>query len=495
MVWIKKGSLILARIAALAVCLLFLACPPQDTTRQGQSQTEEESILAQRRQIDQLLQEGKQPEAIQRYQSLVEKQPDSSKYFYLYGYALKDLEKKWKSFDQCLRLDPKQFWCMVGRGQVYGHWGVFDRAQADFEGAQKERSAALEPLVGLADIAARRKRNADAIKLYNDVLAKQSDHPEATLGLAVIYEREKNFPQAITWFRKVLDKQPQHFDSLQTLGSIYYNQTRQYPEAAEMFERAIQIRPRSYQLHVFLADSYEKQNQEDKAFTVYEKIGKFPEAHFSALYRLAALKLKRGDTEGGMETLKSVLQQRNDHEETLVALGRLHLQKKDAKAAAPLLWRALRQNNQNIECRLLLADALRQTDDLAGSLRQYEEILRLDSQQQTARAHLRSLLRTLGLSEQTYQGRSTPAVLERASADVQKCYRSRLKKVTGLRGQLDLKLIVDPPGRVESVSFSDEGENLRDPLIIACAQWTFRRVVLPNVSRRILVRYSLKFRP
>ncbi|MCB9643077.1 MAG: tetratricopeptide repeat protein [Myxococcales bacterium] len=460
-----------------------------------ESQDNEKILLKERKVIDQLVNDGKRYDAIKAYQARSFSSPDSDTAHYLYGYALKNPQKKWKAFDQCLRVNPKQYWCMIGRGKIYIKWRVMDRAASDFESARTIHPQRVDALVGLAEIAESRQEDTKAIELYTQVLTKETNNTEALSGLARIYYRQKNWGKAITWFNKRLDLEPKHFDSLEMLADIYYSRTKQYAASIPVLEKALKIRPKHQKMYMFLADAYERTNDQDKALDVYERASKLPQVFFYTFFRLGVLRAKKNNREGGIEALEVAVKQRSDHEPSLLLLSDLYMQSKQPDKAIQLLRRLTRINGQNATYRAKLAQAFAQKEDYASALRQYQELMQLKPDDNQYRASLRKLLGKLGLSDSTYTGKSVRAVMDKGKRTILRCYRQRLKTNKALRGSLEARLIVSANGKVEKVTLGEVKNPLEDKIVQACVKWTFQLAIFPQIKRRVRLRYPISFRP
>ena len=485
-------------VILLHVCFLAVLAACETTGKQvkeDETQKIEEAVVVGRKKIDAMIEQGKQYETIREHQELSSQNPDSEVAHYLYGYSLKDPKKKWTAFDRCLRINPKQYWCLVGRGLVYVHWRVMDRALEDFEQAKSLRPQSVDATIGLAEIAQSRRRDAEAISLYQKVLDKQPQHTDAITGLAELYFRKQEWGQAITWYNKRLDIEPNHFLSLERLGEIHYVKTKQYAAAIPVLERALQVQPKHYRMHLHLADAYEKTSQMEKALEVYERATKLPQDFFFTYYRLGFLRAQKGDVDGAIDALQAALRKKADHEESLFLISTLFLKRKRAEEAANALRELVRINGQDLKYRRVLAQAKMMRGDYLEALRQFQEALRLKADDAESRQGLRALLKTLGLEEGTYTARSIEAVMKKGERVVLRCYRTRVAKNPALKGRLLVTLVVNTNGRSDKVIFKPTEEPLEDSFVKACVKWAFEQAIFPKVTKRLRLNYPLTFRP
>ena len=101
--------------------------------------------------------------------------------------------------------------------------GMLVKYLSDFnEGTHKNRARLI-----LADSYFREKKNADAVKVYEEILHKDQTNSLirdlARFGLAQVYEQNKNRKQAITTYKSLIDKQ-----GTLPLFHIYFSLARVY---------------------------------------------------------------------------------------------------------------------------------------------------------------------------------------------------------------------------------------------------------------------------
>lgn len=427
---------------------------------------------------------------LQTYKARIADQSDSTTDLYLYGFLLVNPKDKWKQFHACLRLQPTHYWCRIGRGKIYSKWKIKDRAEKDFRAALKQRPGRLEPLLGLAEVAMLRRQDEKAVQFYKSVLAKQSSNQDALFGLAILHRRQGKKEKAIHYYQELLKHQPKHFEALRAVGNLFYKQKKMRP-AAEAYNRAIQIRPRHFRLLVRLATISEVHlGQSDRALTLYERASVLPQSHFHTYYRLGILRGQKGQVQKGIESLLQALRLQNEHPGALLGLGKLYLRKSDAKNAVNTLWKALRLSNGKISVRISLAKALELKGDFAGVLRQYEQIIKLDPKRTDIKQSMQNMLKKIGLSNESFGGRSAAQVFNKGRRRVYNCYKARLKTHPKLKGQVSIKLIVNPTGTVDRVTILIDKTTLEDNLVHACVKWTYRRAIFPRLARK--KRYQIK---
>lgn len=488
----------------LLMTLPTMGCPSiVETAMKKRQEDENRKLLQERTSIDKVTDRNnyKSDQAYRRaylkqlnkYKDLARKNIDSATYQYLYGYLLVDKQKKVRQYTECLKIDVKNFWCVVGRGLVYAQWGVENFARKDYTIAKSLRPDSYKPTLILAALAFKKRRNQQAIKHYEAILAKQSDNKEALSNLALLYDREGEWKPAIKYYNKTLKSDPKDFASWRALSRIHLR-LKNYPKAAESMEKAIGIRS-NFRLIVQLAGLYEKfLANPAKAETLYERASKLPQVHFHTYYRLGVLRGQRGEFTSGILALQRAVKLRNDNPEAFFQLAQLHVRKDEHKQAIPIFWKALRLNGKMVKARQALAESMIATKEYADALRQYQEILNQNPKNQTVRNNMNRLLNRLGLTNDTFTARTNGRVIKKGEKIIYRCFKQRQKEKPKLKGTVAVSMIVASDGKVERVGINITKTTLNDPLVQTCVRWTFRRAIFPKIRRRSRLRYKVRLR-
>lgn len=428
---------------------------------------------------------------LQRHANLAEQYIDSARYQYLYGYLLVEKSKKVEQFTKCLRIKEDHFPCLVARGLVYADWGVENFATRDFDKAKQLQPDSLEPVIGMATLAFRKKQNQKAIALYQQVLQKQSQNKGVLFSLALLYDREQDWNQAVAFYQKVLKLDNKDFSSWEALARIHFR-LKQYTQAAHAMEQAIAIREQ-FRLIVQLAGLYETElSNPTRALELYEKASTMPQGHFHTFYRLGVLRAGRGETANAIQALEKAVQLRNDNSDAFYQLAELLAREGRHKDAISWYWKSIQLDGKQSSVRLSLASSLIKTGDYTTALQQYQEILNMDPKNQNARTAMNSILNQLGLTNDTFSAKNNGQVIRKGESILQRCYNHRLKEKPGLKGNVAIAMIVASDGKVERVNIVSEETTLLDPLVQTCAKWTFRRAIFPFIKNRSRLRYTIK---
>jgi Flp pilus assembly protein TadD len=127
--------------------------------------------------------------------------------------------------------------------------GDNDKAEALLDKMAAERPDRIEPLVALGQLLRAEERYAEAVKVYDRVIALVPPNEPRYWSLyyarGVALERSHQWPRAEADFRHALELQPDQPDVLNYLAYSWVDQgmTQHYTEATKMLERAVALQP------------------------------------------------------------------------------------------------------------------------------------------------------------------------------------------------------------------------------------------------------------
>jgi len=117
---------------------------------------------------------------------------------------------------------------------------------------RRKEAATPELKLAAARVLVRDEQYSDARKLYKEVLAKDDECVEAILGIAHLDQLSMRPEEAEEGFRKAVTLAPNNPKVMNIVGEYYASQEN-YPKAAELFERAIELDPDQKAYHYSLA--------------------------------------------------------------------------------------------------------------------------------------------------------------------------------------------------------------------------------------------------
>ena len=146
------------------------------------------------------------------------------------------------------------------------------------------------------------------------------------LGLALIGNRQ--YVEAIEIFEIALDLDPQHLQSLVAIGDAFLK-TGNIAESRAAYSRALKVRPAYPPALDGLGRSYEAQSDEDRAIEQFEEAIRSNKGYAPAYTHLGDLYMRQGDLEQAVRLLEEAIEIRRDYAPGLnrlaLAYGRLGL--------------------------------------------------------------------------------------------------------------------------------------------------------------------------
>jgi tetratricopeptide (TPR) repeat protein len=213
-----------------------------------------------------LTQEGKYDQAAERLHRSIMYDPKNPRLYGLLGdvYAKQgDPRHALENYIAAAQLSPQEslYWAL--QGNIYQQLKDSEHAEGAFKRALRADATCSIALVGLGNIAAKRHDFKGAEDLYRKAL-HESANSDVLYNLAMVYQWDHLPDDAIKTFQQALILDPDHRSSMVSLAALYYEQ-HHYDLAAAQLIRASHLKDADLDLHLKLADCF-------------EKIGRTPEA-------------------------------------------------------------------------------------------------------------------------------------------------------------------------------------------------------------------------
>lgn len=382
-----------------AAGLLLLSC----SAAQGQVSASATSNI-----VD-AIRRGAYPEAVQLSQAELEKNPANYQIWTLKGLALSRSHQESQAlaaFRQALKLSPNYLAALEGAAEIEYRTGdenailhlqrVITQHPQDstahamlgvLEYRRKNCSAAIENFQAAKDILTRQpaaltqygaclaslERYDEALPLFEEVLVLQPEAEHARYNLALAQWMAKQEKQAIETLQPQLDRQPPDDKSLGLAASIYESEN-DTPHAVELLRKAILQSPRDIGNYLdFATLSY--------AHASYSAGIDMLDAGLTQLPNSAQLYMARGvlyGESGEYDKAVADFQKANALDPkvsaTLTAEGIVQSQQHNIDAAIQSFRVQVQKNPQDAIAHYLLAEALSERGDAAGSSVLAEEI-------------------------------------------------------------------------------------------------------------------------
>jgi tetratricopeptide (TPR) repeat protein len=149
-------------------------------------------------------------------------------------------------------------------------------AQKDPGGAEREYLVALEKRPGtayimnaLGDLKRHERQYAEALRWYEQVLAKDPNNYDALYGAGASYQFLRQ-PQAVPLLRRALKADPSSVAAKMALGEALL-MTNNAAEAVTFLEQAVKADPNVRLLQFFLGRAYQMAGRKEEAWAAFER--------------------------------------------------------------------------------------------------------------------------------------------------------------------------------------------------------------------------------
>ena len=113
----------------------------------------------------------------------------------------------------------------------------------------------------------------EAIRCYNEALALQADHPDATFNRSLVLARQEKKEEALAGYNAVLAKHPDYIKALQNRG-LMHQEAGDLERAAADYGAALKLAPQNPDLLNNLANVFTALNRPDEALPLLETAAK-----------------------------------------------------------------------------------------------------------------------------------------------------------------------------------------------------------------------------
>ena len=179
-------------------------------------------------------------------------------------------QKAAADYQRALELDPRNARAYLGLGKSYESLGLFEKAESTLKNAIDIRPESWQGYSHLGLFYYDRGRYADSVEQLRHVVRLTPDNARGYLNLGAVLYHVEDFDQAREMFEKSIEIEPQ-FRALSNLGELYLHDGRDQ-EAIQLYERALVINKRAYEIWGCLGDAYlRRAKTSHEARASYEK--------------------------------------------------------------------------------------------------------------------------------------------------------------------------------------------------------------------------------
>lgn len=221
-----------------------------------------------------------------------------------------------------------------------------------------------------SNIFVRQGYKAHAIEVLRQTVEAQSDNSKLRMFYARNLVDAKQFDEAVKQFSELEDDDKHQHEARYALGLLTL-QMNKPKQAAEYFSQLLEDKKRVVESQYYLAQSFELQNELDRAITEYKKINN-NQYSFEASLRIALILAKQGHLKDARERLQNISPDSLDKElRVYLTEGEILNAAKQYEDALELYTEALQQltdNNRLLYARALTAEKLGKIDEAVKDL-------------------------------------------------------------------------------------------------------------------------------
>jgi len=284
---------------------------------------------------------GNLDQAVEALRLSIEKDPRFALGYAQLGeaYRLKykvDRNTKWldeaqANCQKALEIDSRLPSAYVTLARIHAVTGKNDLALSEFQQALKLNPKSAEALSGVASAYENSGHQKEAEEAFMRAAAMRPDYWDGYDELGLYYDRQSKYPEAIAQLKRAAELTPDNAQVYSNMGAVYvdwgdpkvlpeaekalkksvelspsyaayanlaslYFHQKRYADSAPMWEKALGLNDKDYQVWGFLANTYEWLNQNDKAAAARER-------ELALLEPLVKLKPEDADAQANLATI------------------------------------------------------------------------------------------------------------------------------------------------------------------------------------------------
>jgi len=189
---------------------------------------------------------GKPAEAIAELEQVIAARPTDTAALYYLGRLYdeqKQPEKAIVQFEKIVSLDVDLLEAYLQLGLLYARAKRFDEASAVVEKARSKDAERPEVYLVAGFVYSQSERYDRAAEIFKEGLAKYPDHPQLHFNLGLTYDKLKQFDGFVKELEEAIRLDPQYSEALNYLGYTYAEKEMKLPEAVDLIQRALAIKP------------------------------------------------------------------------------------------------------------------------------------------------------------------------------------------------------------------------------------------------------------
>jgi tetratricopeptide (TPR) repeat protein len=201
------------------------------------------------------------------------------------------------------------------------------------------------------------KRNADAIRFFQKVLAIDPNHVDTLLRMGISQLREKNLQEAILLHQKALELDPDNQEVLFSLAAGY-EEAKRYDDALTTYKKIVSNDASNLTALIRMRDLYQRLNQWEQLYETQTRVLANPfmpteqEVEHRKLvgfkYEFGRSLLEAGDFDRARKLFRGVIKLDKDFIPAYLGLGEVYLEEDKSREAAALWEKAYKMTSSSL---------------------------------------------------------------------------------------------------------------------------------------------------
>jgi tetratricopeptide (TPR) repeat protein len=201
------------------------------------------------------------------------------------------------------------------------------------------------------------KRNADATRFFQKVLAIDPNHVDTLLRMGISQLREKNLQDSILLHQKALGLEPDNQEVMFSLAAGY-EEAKRYDDALSMYKKIVSKDSSNLTALIRMRDLYQRLNQWEQLYETQSRVLANPflpaekEVEHRRLvgfkYEFGRSLLEAGDFDRARKQFRGVIKLDKDFIPAYLGLGEVYLEEDKTKEAAALWEKAYKMTSSNL---------------------------------------------------------------------------------------------------------------------------------------------------
>jgi pentatricopeptide repeat protein len=213
-----------------------------------------------------------------------------------------------------------------------------------------------------------------AIGIYEQITKMHPNRLKVRMRMGELLLREKREAEADKVFREILLQQAANKEAALTIGLIYLEQNR-YDRAVELLVNLHATYPDDQKIHYLLAAAYSEANRKAEALEILDQIAPDSEFYVNARIHAATILKKEGNADEAVKTVRKAVSYKKDAPALYLFLASLYDENKDYASVEQVLLEGLEASPQRTDMLYSLGVLYEKTGRFDEAIRQMRLIL------------------------------------------------------------------------------------------------------------------------